>query len=87
MLTIWSSIYKKEKNVKHITVHSENSSMEDALLDCLQQVCREFDLEMPQWHSKHTKQLATFHKATFKKEDFIDKFNYDRLTIEIIDTK
>lgn len=87
MLIIWSSVYKKEKSVKHITVRSENNDMNDALLDCLQQICREFDIEMPLWHSKHTKQLSTFHKATFKKDDFIDKFNFDRLTIEMIDEK
>lgn len=87
MLTIWSSVYKKEKLMKHITVQSDNDDMEGALLDCLQQICRELDIEMPLWHSKHTKQLAIFHKATFKKDDFIDKFNFDRLTIEIIDTK
>ena len=86
MLTIWSSVYKKEKSIKHITVRSDKSDMNDALLDCLQQVCREFDIEMPLWHSKHTKQVAAFHKATFKKDDFIDKFIFDRLTIEIIDS-
>jgi len=61
--------------------------MDDALLDCLQQICRAFDIEMPLWHTKHTKQLTSFRKATFKKDDFIDKFAYDRLTIEILDSK
>lgn len=87
MLTIWSSVYKKEKTIKHITVRSDTDNTDEALLDCLQQTCREFDIEMPLWHSKHTKQLVLFHKATFKKDDFIDKFNFDRLTIEIIDSK
>jgi hypothetical protein len=87
MLKIWSSVYIKEKSIKHITVESDKTDMNDALLECLQQICREFDIEMPLWHSKHTKQLAHFHKATFKKDDFIDKFSFDRLTIEIMDAK
>ena len=87
MLTIWSSVYKKEKSVKHTTVSSGLQDMDGALLDCLQQICHEFDIEMPMWHTKHTKELVSFHKATFKKDDFIDKFNYDRLTLEIIETR
>lgn len=85
MLTIWSAVYIKEKAEGHIKVTSDKPVMDSALLDCLQQVCRHFDVEMPMWHTKHTKELASFRKATFKKDDFIDKFKYDRLTIEILD--
>ncbi len=87
MLKIWASVYNKEKSVRHLTAESSQADMDGALLDCLQQICRALDIEMPMWHTKHTKQLAGFRKATFKKDDFIDKFPYDRLTIEILDVK
>jgi hypothetical protein len=87
VLIIWASVYKKEKSVRHLTVQSEKADMDDALLDCLQQICRAFDIEMPMWHTKHTKQLSSFRKATFKPGDFIDRFAYDRLAIEILDIK
>ena len=85
MLKIWASLYIKEKSVRHLTVTSNHQDMDAALLDCLQQICHAFDIEMPMWHTKHTKQLASFHKATFKKDDFVDKFAYDRLGIEILE--
>jgi len=87
LLTIWASLYIKEKNKQHLTVTSGREDMDGALLDCLQQICHAFDIEMPMWHTKHTKQLASFRKATFKKDDFIDKFPYDHLTIQILDAK
>lgn len=85
MLTIWSAVYQKDKPVGHIKVTSQKPDMDGALLECLQQVCQHFDIEMPMWHTKHTKELVSFRKATFKKDDFIDKFKYDRLMIEILD--
>lgn len=84
-MTIWSAVYQKDKAVGHIKVTSSKPDVDGALLDCLQQVCHHFDVEMPMWHTKHTKELASFRKATFKKDDFIDKFKYDRLTLEILD--
>lgn len=87
MLTIWASVYKKEKSIRHLTVQSGLPDIDGALLDCLQQVCRALDIEMPMWHTKHTKQLSSFRKVAFKKDDFIDKFEYDRLTLEMIDAK
>jgi len=87
LLKIWASVYTKEKSVRHLTVTCDQADIDAALLDCLQQICRILDIEMPMWHTKHTKQLANFRKATFKKDDFIDRFSFDRLTIEILDSK
>ena len=85
MLIIWSAVYQKEKAVEHVKVFSNKPDMDRALLECLQEICRHFDIEMPLWHTKHTKELTSFRKATFKKDDFIDKFKFDRLTLEILD--
>lgn len=85
MLIIWSAVYQKDKSMGHIKVISKKQDINEALIECLQQICLHFDIEMPMWHTKHTKELASFRKATFKKDDFIDKFKFDRLTIEIME--
>ena len=85
MLKIWSSVVTNEKIQKYTTVFSDKKEMDEALLDCLQQLCRFFDIEMPLWHTKHTKQLVAFRKCVFKKDDFIDRFAYDKFIIEILD--
>lgn len=85
MLIIWSCLYKKDVPAGHVTVKSDRPDTDGALLECLQQICRHFDLELPMWHTKHTKELASSRKATFKKDDFLDQFNYDRLVIEMLE--
>ena len=87
MIKIWCSLRNKDKTVKHVTVESEKDDMTAALLDCLEQACRHFDIEMPMWNTKHTKQLNNFRKVSFSQDDFIDKFPYHRFVFEILEAK
>jgi len=42
--------------------------------------------KMPMWHTNHTKQLGLFRKATFRPDDFVDQFPYEKFEIQIIDS-
>ena len=83
MITIWCSVIKsgKMQNQKKFTSSIQN--MNDAFLECMQNSCKYFDLEMPMWHTKHTKELNQFRKITFLKDDFIDEIPYDKFVVEI----
>ena len=85
MLTVWGKLIKNGKTIKADTYTSRKDSLESALLECLEHFSRKFDIEVPMWHTNHTKQLGLFHKAVFKPDDFIDSFPYERFEIQILD--
>ncbi len=85
MLTLWGKLYKDGKTIHADTFTSDQNEMSDAILECLEYFSRKFDIEVPMWHTNHTKQFGLFRKATFKGDDFVDKFPYDKFEIQIID--
>jgi hypothetical protein len=85
MLTLWGKLIRNGKILQSDTYTSNKPEMEDALLECLEHFAHEFDIELPMWHTNHTKQLGLFRKATFKPDDFIDRFPYDRFEVQILD--
>ncbi|MEG1656155.1 MAG: hypothetical protein RR292_01590 [Christensenellaceae bacterium] len=85
MLTIWAKLITDGKTIKSDTFTSQKSDMAEALLECIEYFSKEFDIEAPMWHTNHTKQLGIFHKATFKQDDFIDRFDYDKFEIQILE--
>ncbi len=84
MLTVWGKLLKDNKIIKSETYTSDKSDISNALLECLEYFARKFDMEAPMWHTNHTKQMAVFHKATFKKDDFIDSIPFDRFEMQIL---
>ncbi len=85
MLTLWGKILMDGKVLKADTYTSDKEDMSAALLDGLEHFSKEFDIEVPMWHTAHTKQLGLFRKVMFKQDDFIDKFPYDKFEMQIID--
>ncbi|MEG2575418.1 MAG: hypothetical protein RSA41_05220 [Christensenella sp.] len=85
MLTLWGRLYKNEKTVHTDTFTSNKTLTSDAILEGLEYFAKEFDIEVPMWHTNHTKQFGLFHKVTFKADDFVDKFPYDKFEMQIID--
>lgn len=84
MLTVWCALRKNGRNVKIHKCSSDQADLSEALLGCMTNTCRVFDIAMPMWHTKHTKQLNMFRKVTFLQDDFVDPFPYDRFVVEIL---
>ncbi|HBU12283.1 MAG TPA: hypothetical protein DEB31_06005 [Clostridiales bacterium] len=87
MITVWGKLLKDGKIVRSDTVTSEKQDMSAALLECLEYFAAKFDMEAPMWHSQHTKQLGIFHKATFRPDDFIDKVDFDRFELQLLENE
>ena len=85
MITIWCSAVTGGKTIKQIKLTSDAEDMNEGFLECMTKACKQFDIEMPMWHSKHTKQLNMFRKITFVQDDFIDRLPCDRFVVEITD--
>lgn len=86
MLTLWGKLYQNGRTAKADTFTSKKSDMSAAILECIEHFAKEFDIEVPMWHTNHTKQLGLFRKATFRPDDFVDHFPYEKFEIQIIDS-
>ncbi len=84
MPTRWGKVIKNGKAVKSATFTSGKQEMSAALLDSLEHFSKLFDMEMPMWHSQHTKQMGLFRKAIFKPGDFIDSVPFDRFELQLL---
>ncbi len=84
MTTFWGKLIKGDKILRSETCEA-GGELPDALLFCIEHFSRSFDIEAPMWHSAHTKQMGIFKKATFRPDDFIDRVEFDRFEIQIID--
>ena len=85
MLILWCSVYENNRIKLQKKTVSEQSDLNDAFIECLNDACKTFDISMPLWHTKHTKQLSQFRKIVFLKDDFIDKMPYDRFVVEVLE--
>lgn len=74
---------KRGKMIAQDTCISHKEDMSDALLECIEYFGRKFDMEVPMWHTLHTKQLGGFQKAVFTQEDFIDRISFDRFEMTV----
>lgn len=85
MIKVWGRLIKRGKMIAQDTCTSEKEDMSAALLECIEHFGRKFDMEAPMWHSLHTKQLGGFQKAVFTQEDFIDRINFDRFEMTVLE--
>lgn len=82
MFQLWGKIYMHGKIFRDAVISSEDSS--NPFDECLRRLCADFDLEKPVLLSKHEKELKTYSLTTFRADDFIDSFPYEKLEVEII---
>lgn len=85
MLKIWGKIIKNGKLIKSQTYQSDANKLENAMLESLEYFGKTFDIEVPLWQTNHTKQLGVFHKIIFRNDDFIDKIDFDRFEMEVLE--
>ncbi|MDL2237495.1 hypothetical protein LJC56_06665 [Christensenellaceae bacterium OttesenSCG-928-K19] len=85
MITVWGKLWKNGKTIKSDTTTSNKVDMSAAILECIEYFAQKFDIEAPMWHSQHTKQLGLFRKATFRPDDFIDRVDFDRFELQLLD--
>lgn len=85
MLTIWGKLYRKNKCIASDTFISSADDISAALVESMEHFGRRFDMEVPMWTSKHTKEFGGFQTVRFTKDDFVDKINFDRFEMQVLD--
>lgn len=60
-----------------------NMTFQQKLTNCLVDICKKMDIQVPIWMNKNTKELAKFNKTFFTDEQFMEKVYFDRFEIEM----
>lgn len=59
----------------------EDRPFRDQLEECLIEVCKALDIQVPLWLKKNTKEFANYHRTFFNSEHFVEKIGFDHLEI------
>ena len=63
--------------------NDESVSFRDQLEQCLIQVCKDLDIQVPLWLKKNTKDFVNHHRTFFTSEHFVEKISFDKFEIRI----
>ena len=70
----------REANVSAV---DEGLSFRDKLEKCLLDLCSQFEIPVPLWLKKNTREFAIFRRTFFSREQFIDKVWFDKFEIQL----
>jgi len=61
----------------------EGHSFREKLENCLLDLCSKLEIPVPLWLKKNTRELATFRRTFFTREQFIEKVWFDKFEIRL----
>lgn len=85
-MKIWAKIINNQRI--EVSVVQEFASARPSDLqgwsEVLHTICQQLDLSRPLILSKHLNELTRFSMTSFKKDDFMEPINFDRLELEVL---
>lgn len=84
-MLIYGKLIKKNMILTEEKAEYTDSDMtfQQKLTNCLVDICKKMDIQVPIWMNKNTKELAKFNKTFFSDEQFMEKVYFDRFEIEM----
>ena len=82
MYKIWLRTIKKDKTVINKTFAFDDEFEPKNFSNIVASMCHGLDLPNPVILSYHVRNFDKFHTVTFKKDDFVEKVGFDKMTIE-----
>lgn len=84
-MTITGKLIKNNRivEIKTVTNDEEGLNMTKQLESCLLDLCKFFNVPVPIWMNKNTKEFVNFKKTFFTSEQFIEKVYFDEFSIEL----
>ena len=84
-MKVWISLKIKQKIVRDVVIEvDENTPLSEQLLEMLTPICLKWDVGRPIIMRHHLDEVEEFGRVVFKKDHFIETFDYDTLEIEAI---
>ena len=82
MVRIWAKVMVKDKIIKQ-TVFERLENMDYSLFfDYVREICETLDIPTPVIIKTHLFNYAKYNVLRFKKEDFVESINFDKLVLE-----
>ena len=87
MFRVWGKIMKGSRMVQDYVAEDDRSdvNINRRLIDCMDELCREFDLAKPIWLDKNYDELNQFGKTSFRHDNFVEPVSFTEFEIEIIE--
>ena len=82
MVRICAHILKNNKRIKDELFEFDGDFEIASFESYVQEICYKFDIPNPIIVATQIKNFVVFNHCIFKKDDFIDKVNFDKLVIE-----
>jgi hypothetical protein len=75
-MLIYGKLIKKNMILTEEKAEYTDSDMtfQQKLTNCLVDICKKMDIQVPIWMNKNTKELAKFNKTFFTDEQFMEKY-------------
>jgi hypothetical protein len=87
MFRIWGKIIKDHKIILDQVIKLEDPQLNRTkkILRGVEQLCLDFDIQVPMWFEKNKKEMKFFSQTSFHKDQFIEQISFDSFDIEIIE--
>lgn len=82
MFRLWGKIIKDNHLVRdHVSVRDYEDTRTHKVFAALEEICAEFDLQIPIWLDQNIQDFKKRGRARFTKDSFIEEIDFDYLEI------
>lgn len=84
MIKMWAKVMIKDKILKQYVYESIDNFSDETFYLHIAEICQKLDLPTPIVLPSHTKHFTHYNNTTFKKRDFVEEIDFEKLNIENI---
>ena len=87
MFRLWAKEWDSGHMIRDLVVENADPDLSRTkkVLSALEQVCHEFDLQVPIWLESNIRDFQRVAKTRFNKDSFIEEIPFDYLEIQVIE--
>ena len=87
MFRLWAKIFQNNHMLKDTVICNDNPDMSRTkkVFAALDDVCHEFDLEIPMWLNSTINDFKRHDKTRFYQDNFVEHIEFDYLEIHVIE--
>lgn len=86
MFRLWAKEWKDNHMIRDtVIIREDDSTRTKKVLGSLEDVCMEFDLQVPIWLDCNVREFQRHAKTRFSSDNFTETIDFDYLEIQIIE--
>ncbi|MBE7061345.1 MAG: hypothetical protein E7382_02270 [Clostridiales bacterium] len=82
MIRIWAKVIKNDKIIKQYVLERFEQMDYSEFFSYLTEICSNLDIPTPVLIKTHLFNYAKYNNVRFKKDDFVEPINFDKLVLE-----